>query len=125
MLAMAGSEQRDDVTVDGKPMYVLAVVPAEGSNSKYQEVLAYFDKQSCIIRKVEFYAEEGTLDKVLSVDPDAIKTVQGVAVPHVFHMRDLKKNRETELTVTRVEIDPPIADAVFDPARIKESSGLD
>ena len=125
MLSTAHSEQRADVAVDGEPMYVLAVVPAQASGSKYEEVLSYFDKKSCVIRKVEFYGDERKLRKVLSADPAAVKRVSGILVPHVFRMRDLKKNSETELTVTRVDIDPPIPDTVFDPAHLKESRGIE
>jgi hypothetical protein len=125
MLSTARSEQRPDVVVDGEPMYVLAVVPVEASGSKYQEVVSYFDKKSCVIRKVEFYGEDQKLSKVLTADPAAVKPVSGLLIPHAFRMRDLKKDSETELAVTRVDIDPAIPDAVFDPAQLKESRGIE
>jgi hypothetical protein len=125
MLSTARSEQRAEVVVDGKPMYVVAVVPAPASGSKYREVVSYFDKQSCVIRKVEFYGKERKLRKVLSADPRAIKRVSGILVPHAFLMRDLEKKSETELTVTRVDIDPAIPDTVFDPTHLKESRGIE
>lgn len=125
MLSTARSEQRADVIVDGEPMYVLAVVPNSASGSKYEEVVSYFDKQSCVIRKVEFYGGGRKLRKVLSADPKAVKRISGILVPHAFVMRDLKKKSETELTVTHVDIDPPISDAVFDPAHLKESRGIE
>jgi hypothetical protein len=124
-LSTATSEQRPDAVVDGEPVYVLAVVPAQGSGSKYGEVVSYFDKKSCVIRKVEFYGEDRKVHKVLSADPGAVKRVSGILVPHAFRMRDLKKNSETELTVTRVDIDPPIPDTLFDPTHLKESRGIE
>jgi len=125
MLSTARSEQRADSVVGGEPVYVLAVVPAPASGSKYQEVVSYFDKQSCVIRKVEFYGQGRKLRKVLLADPKAVKRVSGILVPHAFVMRDLEKKSETELTVTRVDIDPPIPDTVFDPAHLKESRGVE
>jgi hypothetical protein len=125
MLSTASSEQRPDGMVDGQPAYVLAVIPRETSGSKYQEVVSYFDRKSCVIRKVEFYGPDSKLRKVLTADPAGVKQVGGILMPHAFRMHDLKKDSETDLAVTRVEIDPPISDAVFDPAQIKESSGID
>lgn len=124
-LSTSDSEQRPDAVVDGQPMYVLAVVPEEESGSKYGEVVSYFDKSSCVIRKVEFYGANHKLEKELSADASAVKRVGGILVPRLFRMHDLKKDSETELTVTKVTVDPPIPDAVFDPAMLKESPRLE
>jgi len=125
MLATATSEQRADALVNDEPVYVLAVVPAETSGSKYGEVVSYFEKKSCVIRKVEFFEEGQKLRKTLSADPEAVKQVNGILVPHVFKMRDLKKESETELTVIEVNVDPAIPDALFDPAQFKDARGID
>jgi len=124
MLSTAVSEQRPDGVIDGEPMYVVAVMPTAGEGSRYETIVSYFDKKSCVIRQVEFYEEGGKLRKLLEVEPDAIKSVSGILVPHAFLMRDVKKDSETELTVTAVDVDPPIEDAIFDPARIKEARGI-
>jgi hypothetical protein len=125
MLSTARSEQRADAVLDGEPVYVLAIIPAEASASMYEEVVSYFDMKTCVIRKVEFYQKDRKLRKELLVDPHAVKRVGGILVPHLFRMRDLKRNSETELKVTRVEIDPPITDTLFDPLHLKESRGLE
>ena len=125
MLSTASSQQRPEGVLDGQPVYVLAVVPLETSGSRYEEVVSYFDKKSCVIRKVEFYGSDRKLTKVLTADPAAVKRVDGILVPHIFRMQDLKKDSETDLAVTRVDIDPPISDTVFDPAQLKESKGVD
>ena len=83
---------------------MLAVVPDDASGSKYEEVVSYFEKKSCVIRKVEFYEKGKVLRKILSADPDAVKQINGMLIPHVFLMRDLKKNSETELTVTECKL---------------------
>ena len=121
MLATATSEQRPDALLNGEPVFVLAVVPAEASGSRYTEIVSYFEKESCVIRKVEFYEQGGKLRKTLSADPEAVKQVNGILVPHVFKMHDAKKESETELTVTEVSVDPSIPDSVFDPAQLKDA----
>ncbi len=124
MAATATLEQRADVLLGGEPMYVLAVVPAEASGSRYVEVVSYFEQKSCVVRKVEFYEEGQELRKILSADPEAVKRVNGLLVPHTFRMRDLKKGSETELVVTEVQVDPPIPDSFFDPMQLKDARGI-
>lgn len=124
MLATTVPEQRPDVLLGGEPIYVLAVGPATASGSKYEEVVFYFEKKSCVIRKVEFYEGGQELRKVLSADPKAVKRVNGIFVPHTFRMQDLKKDSETELVVTEVQVDPPIPDSFFDPMQLKEAHGI-
>lgn len=125
MLATENHEQRPDVTFNGETMYVLAVVPADAASSKYEEVVSYFEKKSCVIRKVEFYEQGQSLRKILSADPEAVKLVNNILVPHAFLMRDLKKDSETELTVTEVQVDPSIPDSIFDPMQLKGFSGIE
>jgi len=124
MLSTAISEQRPDAKINGELMHVFAVVPREEKGSKYETILSYFDKKTCVIRKVEFYEQGNKLRKVLLTEPDQIKTVDGILVPHKFLMRDVKKESETELTVISVSVDPPISDALFDPAQLKEHRGI-
>jgi len=119
MLSTAVSEQRTDVVINGEATYVFAIIPREEKGSKYKEILSYFDKKSCVMRKVEFYEQVGELHKVLTADVNEVKQVGGILVPHKFLMRDVKKYSETELTITSIKVDPPIEDAFFDPAQLK------
>ena len=125
MLVTTTSEQRPDALLDGEPAYVLAVVPEDAASSKYEEVVSYFEKEPCVIRKVEFYEEGHKLRKILSADSDAIKRVNGMLIPHAFKMRDLKKKTETDLTVISVRVDPDIPDSAFDPAQLKSPLGIE
>ena len=120
MLSTADSKQRPDAVIDGESMYAFAVSPSAGEASLYETIFSYFDKKSCVIRKVEFFEPGNKLRKVLLTEPDAIKEVAGPLVPHKFLMRDMKEDSETELTVLSVRVDPPIDDSLFDPAKLKE-----
>jgi outer membrane lipoprotein-sorting protein len=124
MLSTAISEQRPDVVVNGEAMYVFAIIPREEKGSKYEMILSYFDKKSCVMRKVEFYEKVDELHKVLQVEPGAVKNVDGKLIPHKFLMRDVKNYSETELTVLSVKIDPPIPDSFFDPAQLKNNRDI-
>ena len=124
MMATAVAEQRPDAVINGKPMYVFAVVPTQGKKSLYETIYSYLDKKSCIVKKVEFYEQGNKLRKVLVAEPASIKTVNGIQMPHKFLMSDIKKESKTELTIISVSIDPPINDALFDPAQLKEHRGI-
>ncbi|MDH5613362.1 MAG: outer membrane lipoprotein-sorting protein [Gammaproteobacteria bacterium] len=120
MMATAITEQRPDAVVNGKPMYVFAIAPTEGKKSLYETIYSYFDKESCIVQKVEFYEQGNKLRKVLVTEPASIKIVNGIQVPHKFQMSDIKKASKTELTIISVSMDIPINDSLFDPVQLKE-----
>jgi len=124
MMATAVTEQRPDAVINGKPMYVFAIVPGEGKKSLYETIYSYFDKKSCVIQKGEFYEQGDKLRKVLDTVRSSIKEVNGILVPHHYQMRDLKKESNTELTVISVSVDTKIDDILFDPAQLKEHRGI-
>ncbi|MCK4706450.1 MAG: outer membrane lipoprotein-sorting protein [Gammaproteobacteria bacterium] len=124
MMATAVSEQRPDKVIDGKPMHVFTIVPADGDKSLYEIIYAYFDKKTCVIQKVEFYEQGNKLRKVLDTVTASIKKVNGILIPHKYHMQDLKNESNTELTVLSVTVDSEIKDALFDPALLKEHRGI-
>ncbi len=125
MLTTAVSEQRPDTVINGEPMYVFAITSGEGGGSIYETIYSYFDKKSCVVQKVEFYEQGGTLRKVLVTDPASIKMVNGILVPHKLQMSDIKEESKTELTVISVIVDSPIQDELFDPAQLKNHRGID
>ena len=125
MMATSVSRQQPDAMINDEPMYVFSITPGEGEKSLYETIYSYIDKKSCVIRKVEFYEKGAKLRKVLVTEPDSIKKVNGILVPHKMQMSDIKKESKTELTVISVKIDPPIEDSLFDPAQLKEHRGID
>ena len=125
MISKADLEQRNDVIIDGEPMYSFTVAPGEEERSLYETINSYFDKKSCLIRKVEFYEAGGKLRKILTSDIGEVKEVNGILVPHKFLMRDLKEDSETVLTVLAVQVDPSIDDSLFDPVQLKKHRDID
>jgi hypothetical protein len=120
MLTTAATEQLPDTQINGEAMYVFAVIPQQSKGSMYEKILSYFDRKTCVIRKVEFYEQGNKLRKELTADPARIKAVEGKLIPEKFLMRDEKDNSETTMIVTSVSVDPPVADDLFDPALLKE-----
>ena len=54
MQSTAAFEQQADTEIDGDAMYALAMIPNDSEASNYEKVYSYFDKKTCVIRKVEF-----------------------------------------------------------------------
>ena len=124
MMATAVSKQLPDGEINGKPMYVVSIEPADAKDSRYESIYSYFDKNSCVMQKVEFYEPGNKLRKVMLVEPDSIKPVNGILMPHKLQMSDVKKDSKTELVVISVSVDTPIQDVLFDPAQLKEHRDL-
>jgi len=125
MLSSEAVEQKADALIEGEAAYVLVSRPSEDSGSKYESVVSYFDKKSCVIRKVEFFEPGARLRKVLWVNPDKVRPVGGIRVPHEYRMNDIRDKTETRMTVRDVRLDIPVADTIFDHTRLKDFRGLD
>ena len=124
---MVSSEQpvqAPDAVLDGEPMYVLETRPDEASGSLYSAVVAYFEKQDCVIRRVDFFESGDSLRKQLVADPGSVATLGSIKLPREFVMTDLRGNTRTTLSILQIELDVPIDDATFDHERLKEFRGI-
>lgn len=124
MLSTEKPDQAPDGVLDGRPMYVLETRPAEESGSKYEAVVAYFDQQDCILRRVDFFESGGKLRKQLVVDAASIKPAGSISLPREFAMTDLRNGTETHLSIRQLELDVPLDDEIFNHERLKEFRGI-
>jgi Outer membrane lipoprotein-sorting protein len=124
MLSTEQPVQAPDAVLDGEPMYVLETRPDEASGSRYTAVVAYFDQQDCVLRRVDFFESGDRLRKQLMVDAGSIATLGDIRLPREFIMTDRRNNTETRLSIRKVELDVPIDDATFDHERLKEFRGI-
>lgn len=124
MLSSQQPEQAPDAVLDGEPMYVLETRPDENSGSRYAAVVAYFDQQDCVLRRVDFFETGDRLRKQLVVDAGSIVTLGDIRLPRELIMTDQRSNTETRLSIRKVELDVPIDDATFDHERLKEFRGI-
>lgn len=125
MLSSEPAEQKADAQIDGQTVYVLVTRPSHGSASKYQSVVSYFDKKTCVVRKVEFFEPGPRLRKVLLVDADKIRAIGDIRVPLEYLMNDVRDRTATRMTVREVRLDVPIPDTVFDHKQLKDFRGVD
>jgi hypothetical protein len=124
MLSTEQPVQAPDTELDGHPVYVLKSQPADASGSRYETITAYFGRQDCVVRQVDFYEPGARLRKRLVADPGSITTVGNIRLPLEFTMSDLKNRTETRLSISKMELDIPLDDATFDPGQLKEFRGI-
>jgi len=124
MLSTEHPVQAPDTVLDGQPVYVLETRPTEESGSKYEVVVAYFGRQDCVIRQVDFFEPGNKLRKQLIADAGSITTAGSIRLPREFTMTDLRNRTETQLSIKQVELDVPLDDATFNHERLKEFRGI-
>jgi hypothetical protein len=124
---MLSSEQPvriPDVVIDGRPAYALESRPDDSSGSLYTRVVSYFDKQDCVIRRVDFFESADKLRKRLVADAGSIQASGRISLPREFVMTDLRNDTTTHLSILKIKLGDPIDDAVFDPAHLKDFRGI-
>ncbi len=124
MLSTEQPAQLPDVLIKGKSMYALETRPAEDSGSKYESVVSYFDKQDCVLQRVDFFESGSKLRKQLIVDPDSITTKADIKLPLRLIMTDWKHKTKTLLNIKQVEFDTPLTDDIFNSERLKDFRGI-
>lgn len=124
MLSSEQPVQTPDTVLDGQAMYVLETRPAEESGSRYESIVAYFNQQDCIVRRVDFFEAGNKLRKQLVVNEQSIKTAGSISLPRKFTMTDLRSNTKTRLHIRHLELDVPIDDTTFDRDQLKKFRGI-
>ena len=110
--------QSPDDIVSGRPVYVLTSYPEETSG--YVKIASYIDKESCVVLRTDLYETGNQLRKQLTVDPAAVKDVDGLRYPSELLMKDLRDKTETRLLVRRIKTGVALDDSLFDETRLKQ-----
>ena len=85
------AEERDAFVLESRP-----------EDSSYERILAYFDKETCIALRTEFYENPRRPRKVLIADPAEVRQVDGAWVAHSLLMMDMRDQTQTRLVVESV-----------------------
>ena len=86
-----------------------------GTHSQYERVTSYIDPERCVPLKVNFNESGDRLRKLATADPDTIHREGKIWLARSIKIEDFKREVKTELVVKKVEIDPELADQIFDP----------
>ena len=109
----APTTRAEDGAVDGRSAYVLEVRPTAESDSAYERIVSFIDKETCIQLRSEFYERGDRTRKVLTADTSTLSQEGGVWLAREYLMRDLRDETETRMIVEEVEMGKPIPRKLF------------
>jgi hypothetical protein len=120
----ADVQRKPDQLMEGEQTYVIEAGSSAEAASGYELVVSYLDKETCVPRRVEFFERGRKLRKVLTVDPEKIRSIGDLMIPHQYVMEDLRDKTKTQLTVRNIRLGIQVPDQVLEPDGMKEFSGI-
>jgi hypothetical protein len=115
----ADYERLPDAEVEGKPVYVVEVVPKPEENSEYSKFVSQVDKSSCVPLVTRYWDEKGVEVKQLTVIAEKIRNVDGVHWPMELTMKNLQLESFTTLVVEKLDANPKLSRTDFDLRRLE------
>jgi hypothetical protein len=112
-------ERLPDQEFEGKPVFVVEVVPKPDENSEYSKLVIHVDKRTCVPLLTRYWDEKGVEVKQLTVIADKIKSVDGVHWPMELTMRNLQLESFTTLLVEHLDPNPNLSRRDFDLRRLE------
>jgi hypothetical protein len=100
--------------LDGRQAYVLSMVPRAGETSRYNQVRAWVDQQTCVAVKVEF-SSAGKVCKRITSSAKDLKQNGKFWYATDAEMADLQSATHTNLKVLNVTSPDKIAERLFNP----------
>ena len=116
VFSQAHVAREDDGMLGDRPVYRLAVRPAQRNASPYGRIISHVDQRTCLALRIDFFAPDGHQLKQLQLNPEILSKEDGRFVGHEWTMQDLRTpNRRTELHLGDVRYHADLNDAAFDP----------
>jgi hypothetical protein len=109
----ASVERRPDGTLEGRPVAIIAAKPATDSGSQYSEVIAHFDRETCVLLRAELYSRSGELAKQLDVAWADVEKQGERWVPKKITLRDLGKKTQSQIQLRKAEWSVDLPDRLF------------
>jgi len=110
-----------DATVDGRPVYVVAVVPRPETESEYAKLVLYVEQEHFVPIRTLYWDNKRVLVKQLDAEPESIERhaarrhgqARDVHIAMRSRMKHLKLETFTELSIESLEADPKLRDRHF------------
>jgi hypothetical protein len=117
----APAERLPDVTLEGREVWVVQSFPVgtELLPPRYEKIVYFVDRESCIPLKIELYGVGAQLEKVAQVDPRSIAREGKGWMARSVSMRDLRNGTESQIIVEKIELDAKVSDRVFSLQRLE------
>lgn len=102
-----------DAEVEGRKAYVLAATLAPGSESAYERVVTYVDRETCVALRTDLEAKGGVAAKQVTAAFAEVKQVGTRWVPHLLTVNDAETGRSTTLTIRKIDLDVKLSPGEF------------
>jgi len=115
----ADYSRASDSSIDGKPVYVVEVVPKEYANSEYSRFVVYVDKPTCVPLRTRYWDAKEIEIKELRSPAEKIKKTNEIHWPSEMTMRNLQLESYTTLLVQDLVPNAPLKDKEFEVRRLE------
>ncbi len=109
-----------DGELDGRAVWQLETVPAEGSGSAYWKIVSHVDRETCVLLRADMYESAGEPRKVLTADPASIRREGRVWVAHDLLVRDLRDETRTRMLIDEIRLEANNAGVPFTPEELAQ-----
>jgi hypothetical protein len=116
----APSERLEDAVVEGRPVFVIEVRP-EDSDSAYERIRSWVDKETCVALRAEFYERGDEPRKVMTADPSRVTREGDVWLTREVLMQDRRDETETIMLVEEVEVGAKVPRKMFSEKELIQS----
>jgi hypothetical protein len=108
-----------DELYEGRPCYVVEILPTETSNSEYSRLRSTIDKEIPVVLKTEYWDADGVAVKEGTAPFAEVKQVEGIWVPMHAEMKNLVSGSWSRLLIEDFEPNPTLDSGDFDVRRLE------
>jgi hypothetical protein len=107
-----------DELVGDIPCYVVELLPKPETQSEYTKLWIYVEKQNYVPLRTRYWDERGVEVKELLADASTIREFDGVFIPMVATMRNLRIGTFTTARIEEITPNPDLPETTFDVRRL-------
>lgn len=115
----ASYERLEDESFDGKPCYVVDVVPDPAIDSEYSHFRVWVEHDRFVVFRSVYWDRAGVELKELHSPAAEVRDFGGIYVAMHTDMKHLQLGSYSRLTIDELEPNPSIPRKSFDPARLE------
>jgi hypothetical protein len=108
-----------DEVYEGRPCYIVEILPTATSNSEYSRLRSTIDKEHPVVLRTEYWNREGVAVKEGYAPWDEVKEVDGIWIPMHAEMKNLVNESWSRLLIENLEPNPVLDPGEFDVRRLE------
>jgi outer membrane lipoprotein-sorting protein len=113
ILTERNTERLPDDKLGERRVYKVRAVPGAEEASAYSRIDYFLDRETCLPLRIELYAIDGALRKLLTGDPASIRRAGSGWVLGAVHIKDLGSGTESHMVLSKIQIGVDLPDRMF------------